>query len=61
MLIGAQAAGWLFNGIVDANATNLVQLAQYKTFWMIPAAFAAVVMVIFGLFFKEDNKKKSHA
>jgi len=56
MLIGAQAAGWLFNSIIDPHATSLVQLAQYKTFWMFPAAFAAAVMIIFGLFFKEDHK-----
>ncbi|MBM4154456.1 MAG: MFS transporter [Lentisphaerae bacterium] len=57
MLIGAQVAGALFNGIVKAAAGTPEQLAQWRTFWIIPAVLAAVVMVLFGLFFREEPAK----
>jgi nucleoside transporter len=54
MLIGAQTTGWLFNGIVTGSGPEV--LLQWQTFWMIPAAFAAVIMVLFALLFNEKNK-----
>jgi nucleoside transporter len=54
MLIGAQVCGWLHNGIVTAVGT--ASLAQWQTFWMIPAIFAAVIMVFFAFFFKDSNR-----
>jgi len=49
MLIGAQAAGNLFNAFLgDAAALTL---DQWRQFWFVPAAFAAVVMVLFALLF----------
>lgn len=55
MLIGAQVAGRLFNKIV----TDLQALSQYQVFWIIPAIFAACVMLIFGFLFNEKMKPES--
>ncbi|MBW3553422.1 MAG: MFS transporter [Gemmatimonadetes bacterium] len=51
MLIGAQLAGNLYNGFLG-GATAL-ELRQWQGFWLVPAAFAAVVMVFFGLMFHD--------
>jgi nucleoside transporter len=51
MLIGAQAAGNLFNTFLgDADALTL---GQWQQFWFVPAAFAAVVLVGFVLLFND--------
>jgi nucleoside transporter len=51
MLIGAQAAGRLFNTFLgDAGALTL---GQWQQFWFVPAAFAAVIMVGFALLFND--------
>ncbi len=51
MLIGAQAAGNLFNAFLgDAGALTL---GQWQQFWFVPAAFAAVIMVGFALLFND--------
>jgi len=51
MLIGAQVAGNLYNSFLN-GATSL-SLEAWQQFWFIPAAFAAVVMVVFGLLFND--------
>jgi nucleoside transporter len=51
MLIGAQVAGNLYNRFLD-GAENLT-LEQWQSFWLIPAAFAAVIMVFFILAFRD--------
>lgn len=65
MLIGAQVAGNLFNAFLgDSGALTL---AQWKQFWFVPAAFAAVIMVGFALLFNDrvdkngDNANEGHA
>ncbi len=51
MLIGAQVAGNLYNAFLgDAGALTL---DQWQSFWFIPAAFAAAVMVFFILTFND--------
>ncbi len=51
MLIGAQVAGNLYNVFLgDAGALTL---DQWQSFWFIPAAFAAAVMVFFILTFND--------
>jgi nucleoside transporter len=51
MLIGAQAAGNLFNAFLgDAGALTL---SQWQQFWVVPAVFAAVIMVGFALLFND--------
>lgn len=51
MLIGAQAAGHLFNAFLDD--AGALTLDQWRQFWFVPAAFAAVVMVGFAVLFKD--------
>ena len=41
----------------NADVLHTWQVDQWKQFWMIPAIMAAVVMVIFFVFFKENNKE----
>lgn len=53
MLIGAQLSGAAFNHYLSGADT--LTLAQWQSFWWLPAAFAAVVMVFFAIFFKDDQ------
>jgi nucleoside transporter len=57
MLVGSQVAGVIFNRVVTAAAGTPELLAQWRTFWTIPAVIAAVVMVLFGLFFRDEPAK----
>ncbi|MEM1270732.1 MAG: MFS transporter, partial [Bacteroidota bacterium] len=52
MLIGAQAAGALYNSFLDEGATTLT-LEQFETFWLIPAGFALAVAIFFLLTFND--------
>jgi nucleoside transporter len=52
MFIGAQASGWLFNGIVTSTGPDAA--SQWQTFWSIPAMLAAIIMIVFGLFFRNS-------
>ena len=58
MLIGAQAAGNLFNAFL--GGANALTLDQWRQFWFVPAAFAAVIMVGFALLFN-DRVDRSRA
>ena len=51
MLIGAQVAGNVFNRFL--GEASALTLPQWQQFWFLPAAFAAVVMVGFGLLFND--------
>jgi nucleoside transporter len=51
MLIGAQAAGNLYN--VFLGGAGALTLGQWRQFWFVPAAFAAVIMVGFALLFND--------
>jgi MFS family permease len=53
MFIGAQIAGWLYNGIV--GSTGAASAAEWQTFWAVPAVLAAVIMVVFALFFRDGR------
>ncbi len=53
MLIGAQVTGWIFNATV--TETGAAALPQWQSFWWIPAGFAAAVLVLFGLLFRDDS------
>ncbi len=61
MLIGAQVAGAMFNLVVTAAPGTPEVLAQWRTFWTVPAVLAAAVMVLFGVFFREDRAPASGA
>ena len=52
MFIGAQVAGTLFNTFLgEAGALGL---AQWRDFWLIPAAFALAVLALFVASFREE-------
>jgi nucleoside transporter len=53
MFIGAQVAGWIHNSVV--TATDNALLAQWQVFWSIPAVLAAIIMTVFGIFFKNNT------
>ncbi|HEX9488429.1 MAG TPA: MFS transporter, partial [Gemmatimonadales bacterium] len=50
MLIGAQVAGNVYNRILG-GATSLT-LDQWPSFWVLPAGFAAVVLILFAALFR---------
>ncbi|RXK56183.1 MFS transporter [Oleiharenicola lentus] len=53
MLIGAQIAGRVYNGFLG-SATALT-LAQWQSFWWIPAAFALGVLGLFAALFRDKS------
>ncbi len=53
MLIGAQVAGNVFNSFL--GEAQALDLNQWKNFWFVPAAFAAVVALFFALTFHEKK------
>jgi nucleoside transporter len=57
MLIGAQIAGKVYGSFLAPGATSLT-LAQWNQFWWLPAGFAAVVLVLFTLFFKAQSPSR---
>jgi nucleoside transporter len=54
MLIGAQIAGALYNSFLGDQ--QALSPTQWNQFWWIPAGFAAFVMVLFLVLFKEKPK-----
>lgn len=52
MLIGAQVAGWVFDRVIGGEVD--ASLTVWASFWWIPAAFAAVVLVFFLALFRDD-------
>ncbi len=59
MLIGAQIAGAVYNSFLG-SATALT-LAQWQQFWWVPAIFAAVVLLFFIAFFRDNKVDKTLA
>ena len=59
MLIGAQVAGNVYNRFLNGSPT--LALDQWKSFWILPSVFAAVILVFFGLAFhdREAEVKRS--
>jgi nucleoside transporter len=55
MLIGAQIAGGVYNSFL--NGAQSLTLEQWRSFWYIPAAFAAAVLLFFMLTFNERAAK----
>ena len=51
MLIGAQVAGNVYDRFLGGAAA--LTLDQWRSFWILPAAFAAVVLIFFGLAFHD--------
>jgi len=55
MLIGS----WLSGRVVDAYATSGGSGHDWQHIWLVPAAMAAVVLVLFALFFKASDKAET--
>jgi nucleoside transporter len=51
MLIGAQVAGNVYNRFLG-GAPSLA-LEQWRSFWILPSVFAAVILIFFGLAFHD--------
>ncbi len=57
MFVGAKVSGSLFNKMITGEGAEL--LTQWKEFWLIPCIAAGVVMIVFGLFFKDKLKTET--
>jgi nucleoside transporter len=61
MLIGSQICGALFKSLSDDKINPTLTMPQWQTFWLIPCAMAAVVLVLFCLLFRNDAAKLTEA
>ena len=59
MLVGAQVAGWIFDRVVGGQVDQSLEL--WASFWWIPAAFAAVVLVVFVALFRNEAVGRERA
>ena len=55
MFVGAQIAGALFNGFL--GGASALTLGRWHDFWLVPAGFALLVLVLFLLSFKDDAQR----
>src|SRR5436305_13374278 len=55
MLIGAQVAGNVYDRFLGGAAA--LTLDQWRSFWILPAAFAAAVLLFFAAFFKSTARE----
>ena len=55
MLIGAQVAGNVYNRFLGGAAH--LSLERWPSFWVLPAGFAAVVLVFFALLFRPSTAR----
>jgi nucleoside transporter len=55
MLIGAQVAGNVFNRFLGDQPS--LTMDQWHDFWLLPAAFAALVLIFFALFFRPAREE----
>ena len=51
MLLGAQIGGMVYSHFLGTQAT--LTASQFSTFWLLPAALAGMVMIVFGAFFHD--------
>ena len=54
--LGMGIGSWL-GGRVVANYTNAEKITNWLSVWSVPAAIAAVVLIMFLLFFKDNRQK----
>ena len=55
MLIGAQVAGKVYNRFLGGAAS--LTLERWPSFWMLPAGFAAVVLLLFAALFRPGGAR----
>lgn len=53
--IGTLSAMWIVNALVDQTSAPEIQLEGWRTAWLIFAAYALVVAVLFTIIFKDDK------
>jgi len=58
MLIGAQVAGNVYNRMLGGAAS--LTLDRWPSFWVLPAGFAAVVLLLFALLFRPGGARAPH-
>jgi nucleoside transporter len=56
MLIGAQVAGNVYNRFL--GGAERLTLEQWSSFWVLPAAFAAGVLILFALLFHDKRNAR---
>ena len=59
MLIGAQIAGNVYNRFL--GGAQSLSLDQWSRFWLLPAGFAAAVLVFFAVLFRESEAARAAA
>ena len=57
MFVGAQVAGNVFNGFLAGS--DALTPDQWQSFWWIPAAFAAAVLVFFAFAFTDEVERST--
>lgn len=57
MLIGAQVAGWLYNGFLSEGANSLTR-QQFEDFWWVPAIFSILIAIFFAITFRDKVDQK---
>jgi nucleoside transporter len=57
MFIGAQVAGALFNGFL--GEADALTMAGWHNFWLVPAGFALVVLLLFLAMFRNDAEDRA--
>lgn len=59
MLIGAQISGRLSNAMITQEGA--AKLLQWRDFWLVPCIAAGVIMVLFGLLFRDGKQTNGDA
>lgn len=52
LVIGSQLAGFLFNSVIGEQVQNM---ARWQQFWGMPLGIVLVVVLLYGIFFKDDS------
>jgi nucleoside transporter len=58
MVIGAKISGIVVEKYQIMDAANEIAGHQWQTIWLIPAAMAGIVMIVFALAFRDNGKAK---
>jgi MFS family permease len=57
MFVGSYLSGWVVDQYTVTQ--NGAQVHVWQPIWLIPAAFAAVVLVLFAVFFRYNEEAKT--
>jgi len=57
MVIGARISGWIVEKYQLMEGADIIG-HDWQTIWIIPAVMAAVVILLFAIFFKDKGAKK---